>query len=84
MFSDIPPHAGDPILGLLETFRTDPRPSKVNLGVGMYYDERGVIPVLDSIKQAEQRISSDTSACVYLPMEGDQAYRAAIAPLDFR
>ncbi|WP_350357269.1 amino acid aminotransferase [Paraburkholderia fungorum] len=83
MFSDIPPHTGDPILGLLETFRTDPRPGKVNLGVGMYYDERGVIPVLDSIKQAEQRISSDTHARVYLPMEGDQAYRAAIAPLIF-
>jgi aromatic-amino-acid transaminase len=83
MFSDIPSDAGDPILSLLEAFHTDPRPGKVNLGVGMYYDERGVIPVLDSIRQAGQRVSSDASAHVYLPMEGDKTYREAVAPLIF-
>ena len=44
----------DPILGLNEAFAADPRPQKVNLGVGVYYDEEGRIPLLASVKTAEE------------------------------
>ena len=54
MFEHIAPYAGDPILGLMEKFSQDPRTDKVNLGVGIYYDEAGKIPVLSSVRRAEE------------------------------
>lgn len=83
MFFNIPSHSGDPILGLLEQFRSDPRPHKVNLGVGMYYDEAGAIPFLASVKEAERRVVDAATARVYLPMEGERAFLEVVAPLIF-
>ena len=57
MFERIDYYAGDPILGLMEKFLADNNPNKVNLGIGIYYDENGVLPVLDCVKTAEQRIA---------------------------
>ena len=53
MFEHIPPFAGDPILSLNEAFQHDPRPHKVNLSIGIYFDDAGRIPVLDCVRRAE-------------------------------
>ena len=49
MFEHIPPFAGDPILSLNEDFQKDPRPNKINLSIGIYFDDAGRIPVMDSV-----------------------------------
>ena len=54
MFEHVDAYAGDPILGLVETFKKDPRDNvKVNLGIGIYYDDQGRLPLLPSVIQAE-------------------------------
>ena len=55
MFEHLDPYAGDPILGLNEAFQADPRPGKVNLSIGIYFDDAGRIPVLDTVREAETR-----------------------------
>ena len=57
MFERIDYYAGDPILGLMGKFAQDNNPDKVNLGVGVYYDEDGKMPVLECVKIAEKRIA---------------------------
>jgi aromatic-amino-acid transaminase len=83
MFENIAPYAGDPILGLMEKFAQDPRTDKVNLGVGIYYDEAGKIPVLSSVRKAEESVFAAHSARSYLPIEGDRNYRSQVATLLF-
>lgn len=82
VLSHIPPYAGDPILSLMETFRTDNRPDKVNLSIGLYYDDNGKIPTLESVHHAKALIRDD-EPCVYLPMEGLESYRNAVQELVF-
>ncbi|MFA7679159.1 MAG: amino acid aminotransferase [Pigmentiphaga sp.] len=74
MFKHVPRYAGDPILSLMQTFLADPRPEKTNLSIGLYYDNEGRIPVLNSTQQARGRLDPDLPR-VYLPMEGDKLYR---------
>ncbi len=84
MFQHIDAYAGDPILSLMETFKTDPRADKVNLSIGLYYDAKGVIPQLDAVQQAYGRIEGRRAVpSLYLPMEGMKAYREAIQQLLF-
>ena len=84
MFKHIDAYAGDPILSLMETFKTDPRAGKVNLSIGLYYDENGAIPQLQAIQQAYARIEGRRSVpSLYLPMEGYKPYRDAIGELLF-
>ena len=56
MFEHVEPYAGDPILRLNEAFQTDPRPHKVNLSIGIYFDDAGRIPVLESVRHAEAQV----------------------------
>lgn len=84
MFQNVDAYAGDPILSLMERFKEDPRPNKVNLSIGLYYDEDGVIPQLHAVEKAQARLNAAPhGASVYLPMEGMGDYRSAIAPLLF-
>ncbi|PWW06946.1 aromatic amino acid transaminase [Mangrovibacter plantisponsor] len=84
MFQNVDAYAGDPILSLMERFKDDPRQDKVNLSIGLYYDEDGTIPQLRAVAQAEARLNAAPhGASVYLPMEGLGGYRNAIAPLLF-
>jgi len=71
----------DPILGINEAFAADTRAQKVNLGVGVYYDDNGKVPVLECVKRAEQILSSSTAPRTYLPIEGIQAYARAVQQL---
>ncbi|WP_275555718.1 amino acid aminotransferase [Mixta sp. Marseille-Q2659] len=84
MFQKVDAYAGDPILTLMETFRLDPRPHKVNLSIGLYYNEQGIIPQLQAVAAAETRLNAQPQqASLYLPMDGLASYRQAIAPLLF-
>jgi aromatic-amino-acid transaminase len=81
MFEHVQPYAGDPIFALVDAFNADPRPAKVNLSIGIYFDEHGRLPVLPSVQQAEARILAAAGAKGYLPMEGDASCRAEVAKL---
>lgn len=83
MFEHVDAYAGDPILTLVETFHKDPRATKVNLGIGLYYDEQGRIPLLGSVRQAEAAIAAAPAPRSYLPMEGAADYRAVVQKLLF-
>jgi aromatic-amino-acid transaminase len=73
----------DPILGLTEQFVADPNPKKVNLGVGVYYDDNGKLPLLDCVQKAEEKMMAAHAARGYLPIDGIAAYDAAIKSLVF-
>ena len=64
----------DPILGLNEQYNADTRPSKVNLGVGVYYDDEGKLPLLKAVHQAEDALAAASLARAYLPIEGITDY----------
>lgn len=73
----------DPILGLNEQFNADPNPQKVNLGVGVYYDDNGKLPLLDCVQKAEKQMMEAPKARGYLPIDGIAAYDAAVKNLVF-
>ena len=84
MFQNVDAYAGDPILSLMERFKEDPRSDKVNLSIGLYYNEDGIIPQLKAVAEAEARLNAAPhGASLYLPMEGLNSYRNTIAPLLF-
>lgn len=74
---------GDPILGVTETYNADFNPNKVNLGVGVYYDDNGKVPVLECVRRAEQTIAAAPLPRNYLPIDGLQAYDRAVQGLLF-
>ncbi|CAD5370243.1 tyrosine aminotransferase, tyrosine-repressible, PLP-dependent [Rubrivivax sp. A210] len=82
-FTHLEPYAGDPILSLNEAFQKDARADKVNLSIGIYFDDAGRIPVLDSVRQAEARLLAEGGAKPYLPIEGSAAMRTQVQRLLF-
>lgn len=84
MFEKVEPYAGDPILSLVYDFNNDKRNEKVNLSIGYYYDENGVVPQLSCVKQAIDTLyQTRHSAALYLPMSGLSSYCQAIQSLLF-
>jgi len=73
----------DPILGLNEQFNADPNPAKVNLGVGVYYDDNGKLPLLQCVAEAEKQMVEAPKARGYLPIDGIAAYDKAVQALVF-
>jgi aromatic-amino-acid transaminase len=73
----------DPILGLNEQFNADPNPAKVNLGVGVYTDENGKLPLLACVAAAEKQLVEAQKARGYLPIDGIAAYDQAVQGLVF-
>src|SRR6185503_15985549 len=73
----------DPILGVTETFNADTNPRKVNLGVGVYYDDNGKVPVLECVRRAEQKLAETALPRNYLPIDGLQAYDRGVQELVF-
>ena len=73
----------DPILGLNEQFNADPNPAKVNLGVGVYFDESGKLPLLKCVSAAEKLIFETSKPRGYLPIDGIAAYDKAVQGLVF-
>ena len=80
-FSHLEPYAGDPILSLNEAFQKDPRADKVNLSIGIYFDDAGRIPVLDCVRRAEAAMLAESAPKSYLPIEGSAAMRQAVQAL---
>ena len=83
MFSAVEMAPRDPILGLNEQFNADTNPNKVNLGVGVYYDDNGKLPLLQCVQTAEKAMMEKPSARGYLPIDGIAAYDAAVKSLVF-
>ena len=83
IFSSVEMAPRDPILGLNEAFGADTRTTKVNLGVGVYFDESGKIPLLDAVKRAEKTRIESAPARGYQPIEGTPAYNQAVQQLLF-
>lgn len=73
----------DPILGVTETYNADTNPRKVNLGVGVYYDDNGRVPVLECVRRAEQKLAETALPRNYLPIDGLQAYDRGVQELVF-
>ncbi|WP_445513817.1 amino acid aminotransferase [Stenotrophomonas sp. 3(2025)] len=82
-FANVELVPGDPILGLTEAYNADSRPTKVNLGVGIYYDESGRIPLLRAVKQIEQQLANEAKPRGYLPIDGLPGYTQATRELVF-
>jgi aromatic-amino-acid transaminase len=82
-FSHLEPYAGDPILSLNEAYQQDARSDKVNLSIGIYFDDAGRIPVLDCVHQAEAQMLAASGPKPYLPMEGSADTRRAVQALLF-
>ena len=83
MFQHIPPYAGDPILTLNESFGRDPRAHKINLSIGIYFDDAGKLPVMGAVREAETALLQTIGARPYQPMEGAANYRLAVQHLLF-
>jgi aromatic-amino-acid transaminase len=83
LFSSVEMAPKDPILGLTETFLADQRPEKVNLGVGVYYDDQGKLPLLRAVKRAEDARVAKGLPRGYQPIDGPAAYNKAVQALLF-
>jgi len=83
LFSAVEMAPRDPILGFNEQFNADPNPAKVNLGVGVYFDENGKLPLLGCVAAAEAQIAATPKAHGYLPIDGIPAYDKAVQELVF-
>ena len=83
MFEHIDPYAGDPILTLNESFGRDPRVHKINLSIGIYFDDAGRLPVMAAVREAETAMLQTIGARPYQPMEGAANYRLAVQQLLF-
>lgn len=83
LFSAVEMAPRDPILGLNEAYNADARPHKVNLGVGVYYDEQGRVPLLRAVAEAERQRVAAQAPRGYLPIEGIAAYDQAVQHLLF-
>jgi aromatic-amino-acid transaminase len=81
LFGDIALAPRDPILGITEAFNADTNPRKVNLGVGVYINDEGKVPLLECVKRAEREITDKASPRTYLPIDGLPAYDKAVQRL---
>ncbi|MEI2812658.1 MAG: amino acid aminotransferase [Burkholderiaceae bacterium] len=83
MFSTVEMAPRDPILGLNEQFNADTNPNKVNLGVGVYFDDTGKLPLLKCVQSAEATMAAAPKPRGYLPIDGIVAYDAGVKALVF-
>lgn len=82
MFQHVDAYAGDPILSLMEEFAKDERTQKVNLSIGLYYNEDNIVPQLEAVKAAYKNIeASNKQVKLYLPMDGLKPYNQATQAL---
>ena len=83
LFAAIEMAPRDPILGITEAFNADQHPEKTNLGVGVYYDDNGKVPLLGCVQKAESLLMEKLAPRTYLPIEGLAAYDKAVQELVF-
>src|SRR5260221_14611982 len=78
LLAQVPMAPSDPILGITEAYVADPNPKKVNLGVGVYYDDNGKVPLLERVRRAESERVKAAPPRSYLPIDGLPAYDRAV------
>lgn len=78
---EMAPH--DPILGVTEAYNADPNPNKVNLGVGVYTDDNGKVPVLECVRRAEHQVAATALPRNYLPIDGLKPYDRVVQDVIF-
>ncbi len=83
LLAGVPMAPRDPILGVTEAYNADKNPNKVNLGVGIYYDDHGKVPLLECVKRAERQMMENSMPRAYLPIDGIAAYDKAVQQLVF-
>ena len=83
LFTAIEMAPRDPILGITEAYNADKNPGKVNLGVGVYYDDNGKVPLLECVRKAEAQLMEKPTPRTYLPIDGLPAYDKAVQELVF-
>jgi len=83
LFSAVEMAPRDPILGITEAFNADTNPAKTNLGVGVYYDDEGKVPLLACVRKAEEQMMQAPAPRTYLPIDGLAAYDKAVQELVF-
>src|SRR5688572_29084814 len=83
LFARVEPAPPDPILGITEAFHADPNPNKVNLGVGVYTDDNGKVPVLECVRRAEIDLCESAMPRNYLPIDGLKGYDRAVQEFVF-
>jgi aromatic-amino-acid transaminase len=83
MFEHVDAYAGDPILTLNENFQKDPRPGRINLSIGIYFDDAGRLPVMEAVREAESALLQSIGPRSYLPMTGLAEYRTQVQHLLF-
>ncbi|OQM74408.1 aromatic amino acid transaminase [Manganibacter manganicus] len=83
MFEDLQPAAADKILAMMAVYRDDPRPDKIDLGVGVYKDRNGATPVMRAVREAEKRLLNEQQSKTYLGPAGDAAFNTAMIELIF-
>jgi aromatic-amino-acid transaminase len=83
LFTAIEMAPRDPILGITDAFNADKNPNKVNLGVGVYYDDNGKVPLLECVRKAEAQVMEKPTPRSYLPIDGLVTYGKAVQELVF-
>lgn len=83
LFSSVKLAPKDPIFGLTEAYNADQRPTKVNLGVGVYYTDEGKVPLLRAVLEAEKEVVAKEAPRAYVPIEGPNPYNSAVQNLLF-
>ncbi len=83
LFSSVQLAPKDPIFGLTEAYNADQRPTKVNLGVGVYYTDEGKVPLLRAVLEAEKEVVAKEAPRAYVPIEGPNPYNSAVQNLLF-
>src|SRR6267142_58579 len=81
LLAQVPMAPSDPILGITEAYVADQNAKKVNLGVGVYYDDAGKVPLLESVRRAESERLKAAPPRAYLPIDGLAAYDRAVQEL---
>ena len=83
MLENLQATAGDSLIALMGAYRSDPRPEKIDVGVGVYRDEQGRTPVMTAVKQAEQFVFNEQETKAYVGLSGDLRFNAAITEMVF-
>lgn len=82
-FAGLTPQSADALLALIVTHRADPRPDKIDVGVGVYRDEAGQTPVMRAVKAAEARLVAEQPTKAYLGADGDIRFTELLAEIVF-
>lgn len=82
-FDSVTQAPADPILSITEAFKADPNPEKINLSVGVFVNDSGITPILDTVHEAEKRLVETNATKSYLPITGSPTYAALTQQLCF-